>query len=588
MNSLDKQYQALLQDILDNGTTKSDRTGTGTISVFGRQIRHKMSEGFPILTTKKIYFKGVITELLYFLRGETSIKYLVDNDCNIWNGDLSKYHNLDILDYLEKAKNDINLYEGGALYPHQWRNFGSTNFSRKRITIPFYTSFKRQKSNIHESDIHLNKIYSTENYGDYFILERLSIGEKNQTHYKIQFLKTNSIKIIRGDKVGKNVYDPYMPSKLNIACMGDYKKISHLNMSKIKNIWNGMIDRCYDSKNPNYPYYGGKGVYVENRWLCFEYFLSDLQKIKNWDLKIKNWDGFELDKDLYGNGFVYSLESCCWLSKSGNSKKSKENYRYTITNGKEEYSFSNHVDFMNMMGMKNQGNFSSMLRGERPICEGWSLLNKTKIGQGIDQISQLIETLKNNPDSRRMLITAWNPSQMDEVCLPPCHYGFQVYTRELSLEERRLLVSQEMFSQVYTAGGPETLSHFEINQWNIPARAISLMYNARSQDVPLGTPFNLASYGLLLTIIAKEVNMIPDELISNMGDCHIYLNQIDGVKEQLTRESYPLPQLLGNDEYHYLMDQDMSFSDKIDQFKPDFWKLENYQSHPSIKMPLSN
>jgi thymidylate synthase len=187
-----------------------------------------------------------------------------------------------------------------------------------------------------------------------------------------------------------------------------------------------------------------------------------------------------------------------------------------------------------------------------------------------------------------MLITAWNPSQMDEVCLPPCHYGFQVYTRELSLEERRLLVSQEMFSQVYTAGGPETLSHFEINQWNIPARAISLMYNARSQDVPLGTPFNLASYGLLLTIIAKEVNMIPDELISNMGDCHIYLNQIDGVKEQLTRESYPLPQLLGNDEYHYLMDQDMSFSDKIDQFKPDFWKLENYQSHPSIKMPLSN
>jgi thymidylate synthase len=82
--------------------------------------------------------------------------------------------------------------------------------------------------------------------------------------------------------------------------------------------------------------------------------------------------------------------------------------------------------------------------------------------------------------------------------------------------------------------------------------------------------------------------MIPDELISNMGDCHIYLNQIDGVKEQLTRESYPLPQLLGNDEYHYLMDQDMSFSDKIDQFKPDFWKLENYQSHPSIKMPLSN
>jgi thymidylate synthase len=98
----------------------------------------------------------------------------------------------------------------------------------------------------------------------------------------------------------------------------------------------------------------------------------------------------------------------------------------------------------------------------------------------------------------------------------------------------------------------------------------------------------LASYGLLLTIIAKEVGMVPYELISNMGDCHIYLNQIDGVKDQLTRKPYSLPQMLGKDEYHYLMDLDIPFSQKIEQFKPDFWKLENYQSHPSIKMPLSN
>lgn len=90
MNNLDKQYTALLQDILNNGVTKKDRTGTGTISVFGRQIRHKMSEGFPLLTTKKMYFKGIVTELLWFLRGDTSIDYLLENDCTIWVGDAYK------------------------------------------------------------------------------------------------------------------------------------------------------------------------------------------------------------------------------------------------------------------------------------------------------------------------------------------------------------------------------------------------------------------------------------------------------------------------------------------------------------------
>ena len=90
MNNIDKKYTELLQDILDNGIEKKDRTGTGTISVFGRQIRHKMIEGFPILTTKKMAFKTMVTELLWFLRGDTNIKFLVDNNCHIWDGDAYK------------------------------------------------------------------------------------------------------------------------------------------------------------------------------------------------------------------------------------------------------------------------------------------------------------------------------------------------------------------------------------------------------------------------------------------------------------------------------------------------------------------
>ena len=173
-----------------------------------------------------------------------------------------------------------------------------------------------------------------------------------------------------------------------------------------------------------------------------------------------------------------------------------------------------------------------------------------------------------------------------KMVLPPCHYGFQVYTRELSDKERYDI----WFNNNYETGmeryfDPNNLPDFDDDYYEqTPTRAISLMYNARSQDVPLGTPFNIASYALLLEIIGKMVNMIPDELITNMGDCHIYKNQIDGVKEQLIRESYPLPKLVISD--------DVNFTGTIDEFLnscsiSDF-KIEGYQSHPTIKIPLSN
>jgi thymidylate synthase len=138
MNNLDKQYIDLLQDILENGVTKSDRTGTGTLSVFGRQIRHKMSEGFPLLTTKKMPFKLIATELMWFLRGDTNIKYLVDNNCHIWDGDAyknyckqipdySKQFTMSKEDYINKIKTDDAFAkkwgELGKIYGHGWRNW---------------------------------------------------------------------------------------------------------------------------------------------------------------------------------------------------------------------------------------------------------------------------------------------------------------------------------------------------------------------------------------------------------------------------------------------------------------------------------
>jgi len=114
MNNIDKQYQQLLQDILDNGIVKKDRTGTGTLSVFGRQIRHKMSEGFPLLTTKKMAWNVMIAELLWFLRGDTNIKFLLDYDCHIWDGDAYK-------NYTKKIEDVIDGYKSGdimGMQPH--------------------------------------------------------------------------------------------------------------------------------------------------------------------------------------------------------------------------------------------------------------------------------------------------------------------------------------------------------------------------------------------------------------------------------------------------------------------------------------
>ena len=303
MNTLDKKYQQLLSDIIEFGVEKKDRTGTGTISEFGHQIRHKMSEGFPLLTTKKMAWKQVVSELLWFLTGQTNISFLLKHNNHIWDGDVYK-------NYAAKTSMDVD----GQLTKEEF-------------------------------------------------IERIQTDN--------EFAK----------------------------------------------VWGDLG-----------PIYG-----------------------KQW----RKWDG---------------------------------------KNGR------------------------------------------------IDQIDNLVRELKTNPDSRRLMVSAWNVGELDQMVLPPCHYGFQVWTRE------------------------------ENGQ-----RYISLMWNQRSVDTFLGLPFNIASYGLLLHIIANEVDMIPDELIGNLGDTHLYLNHIEQAKEQISRESFDLPTLKTN-----------AKMDGICCNVPDDFILEGYQYHPTIKAPLSN
>ena len=375
MNQLDEDYKGLLGSCLYNGIEKTDRTGTGTLSVFGRQIKHRMKDGFPLLTTKKMPFKTIVTELLWFLRGDTNIKYLVDNGCNIWNGDA---------------------------YKKYWFN------------------------------------------------------------------------------------------------------------------WRPMKEDCGEDLTP----------YTQEEFI---------NRIKTDDEFAEKWG--EL-------GPIYGKQWRSW------GRKNVVNYDL------ENVKSSDRVKVMDLI--RDGGDYSKYD------------VKVTYQNNSIDQISNLIKELKTNPDSRRLMVSAWNVGELNQMVLPPCHYGFQVYTRDLGLDERIELYNSDKLPMNQSLD----YLHEQLDSMGVPRKGISLMWNQRSVDTFLGLPFNIASYATLLIMLGKEVNMMPDYLIGSLGDVHLYKNHIEQAKELITRTPYKLPKL----EITNCDIQNGEFD----------WELINYQSHPSIKAPLSN
>lgn len=198
--------------------------------------------------------------------------------------------------------------------------------------------------------------------------------------------------------------------------------------------------------------------------------------------------------------------------------------------------------------------------------------------KGIDQIANVINLLKTDPDSRRMIVNAWAVHDLQDMVLPPCHMMFQFYTRELSLKERIKHMVNSLKSNAPLLMEEDEKTTQWLNKNNIPTRAISLKWTQRSVDVGLGLSFNIISYSLLLMMIAKQVNMIPEEVIGDLGDCHIYNNHVDGLKEQLTRTPYELPTVKISDK----------IVNDISEYTVEDFILENYVSHPKIYLPLSN
>ena len=197
----------------------------------------------------------------------------------------------------------------------------------------------------------------------------------------------------------------------------------------------------------------------------------------------------------------------------------------------------------------------------------------------VDQIKSVLKQLKENPDSRRMLVSAWNPVEMSTMALPPCHVMFQFYTKKIPLKMRKKYAQDANcydLSKEDEKKYGESGIHSYLSEKGIPERYLSCQLYQRSADVPIGVPFNIASYALLVCMMAHVCNMVPDEFVHTLGDAHIYLNQIEGVKEQLTRTPHALPKLVIKRKV-----------ESIDDFKFEDFEIVDYVSHPHIKMPVA-
>ena len=350
MNNLDRQYLDLIGDILNTGVRRGDRTGTGTISKFHKTIDVDLQDGFPLLTAKRTWFKGVLVEFLWFLRGDTNIKYLLENGVHIWD---------------------------------EWP----------------YKEYVKFCSTLEEPDY------------EYLV------DDPDKGCVRVMTIAEFADEILRNDKFARR--------------------------------------------------FGDVGPVYGKQWV--------------------DWNG--------------------------------------------------HKEMVEVGGRHIGGSFGG------PVIKYEGRLEEVTI-KGTNQIQQCIDALKNNPESRRIMVNAWNVGEISKMMLPPCHYGFQFYSEPA-------------------------------NQY-APGRKLSLLFNMRSVDSILGMPFDIASYGLMLTLMSHVTGHVPYRLIGSFADTHIYLNHIEGANELLGKETHQLPTLEFN-------------KDKTDifDFVIDDFKLVNYVHSGAMSFDVS-
>lgn len=576
-----QQYLDLLQTIKEKGTIKEEaRKGMpGTISLFGYQFRHNLKDGFPLLTTKKLSWNNIVYELLWFLKGDTNIKYLVDNGCNIWNEDQQMFQNRN--NWTEEGST-------GYQYPWLWRSWGEED--RKWQPKPLLNiKFPLKQPKLNTNSKKVGKIIKSNLYGDVLVLDYLG-----NNLFEVQFQNTGTIVKVSSSNLAKGeIRDVYYPDVMNIACCGrDKGELDQKTRKKLYVTWTNMLARCYNKDHLSYGNYGGKGKYVNNRWLCFEYFVEDVINIRGWNNKKEDWSNWHLDKDLIGNGYEYSKENCLWLHKNDNLARNERTTYFTFKNIKtgEEYTTNNISEFgrkfkLGAQFIKSLGTY--LTNGKLKSYKNWKLIKREDISnKGVDQIKNLIEGLKKNPMSRRHIISAWNPATLDDMALNACHTLVQFNCRPIPWEEKLELAKRNPNVEMENLAITEAAAG-NTNFGYVPQYYLDCQLYQRSADSFLGVPYNIASYALMTHIFAKITNMVPGEFVHTFGDVHIYDNHKQQVDVQLTRTPKDLPTLKIVDEGNDWAAISTLDFDLIEMLGPEDFIIEGYNPHPSIKGKLS-
>lgn len=519
-----KAYLDLMQDILDNGVQKGDRTGTGTLSVFGRQMRFDLAKGFPLVTTRPIWFRGIVEELKWFLSGSTNVNDLPEAVQKWWmpwadsNGDL------------------------GPTYGESLRAFPPSDkvIELSCPKIPLHV--KREcafEDSVQSTDPFVGTLVDT-SYGPLRILDIAGKTSTGHKKYRVQFQNTGSITEATKNNITRSIKDRWAPIVAGVGYLGPTVVKRSNPHFFLYSIWQSMLKRCYDSKDLMYALYGGKGIEVHKDWHNFSTFYRDAQELPNWSYarQARGHRHWHLDKDYY-NSSVYSRNTCVWLSREDNALYSGTPVMAVSPDGQ----ISHHINqraCARELGLNYPG-INKVLKCKRKQYKGFIFQYTDKVLRKplpFDQVGWLLNEIRTNPNSRRLVLSTWNAGSISECRLPPCH-------------------------------GLAT-------QFYVSASKLSCLTYQRSCDTPVGVPANIASYALMTHIFAKMTGLQVGELIYTFADTHIYLDQIEGVKEQLQRQPGNLPKLQMN--YWGQGVNDWSFED---------FELTGYSPQEQIHFPVS-
>lgn len=552
-------YKEIIQNVLANGVSKQATryspsgdvipVENGTIGTFCEIFRHDMNEGFPLTTLRKMPWRSIRVELEGFIKGITSKFWYQARGCKFWNEwanpEVVKDHHLikefsyDDTMSVEDANKEYNEREKavklktddlGPIYGFQFRCFGGYSYDLKEVEKKYFNSRYPSwipKYNI-VTELSAEIIDSAGNDDDGRPLIKIKCGSGFE-------------KVLRKDHFSNGFSDPYQITSCGTGYLGETDNIDKTtNLYKnLYKTWSHMLERCYVTNCKEYPYYGGKGIYVCDKWLCFANFYNDCQNLIGFQYKIRSLTEYVLDKDHYSSN-VYSPDTCVWLPKEMNIVYSSMIFFKAISPSGEEYYHISPSKFAEIHNLSSKqirrcigGVRKSHKKWKFELCHDYGL----RFSLPIDQLKSIVDKLKSSPHDRRMVCSAWNPNQMYLMALPSCHviWGVSVFGNKLNL-------------------------------W----------WTQRSCDLLLGASANISSYALLLLLLAEESGLEPGELVGTLCDCHIYSNHMDGAREIVERSELPLPKAT------IKRKDDGSFS--IFDWTYNEVELVGYDPHPAIDM----